>query len=120
MDVADSRWDPVRGSLAPGAVPLNISPGAYFLLVAQLPFAPELTSGLIHVLRDMLQRSASSGLTRSAVLARDGVHIKGSFGFDSSEFDTRNRTHTSLGMRLPQCVNGDRDDADARHLPVRL
>lgn len=58
------RWDPVHGSKNGDEIPPNFSPG------------------VMPVLNQILVRSISKGITRSAVLSKDAVHIKSSFSFD--------------------------------------
>ena len=38
------------------------------------------------VLGRILERSVTKGITRSAVLSKDAVHIKSSFAFDIGEY----------------------------------
>ena len=59
-----NRWDPVYGTRDGNEIPSNFTPG------------------VLPVLRQILARSLSKGITRSAVLSRDAVHIKSSFSFD--------------------------------------
>lgn len=61
------RWDPVHGGKGDAEIPPNFSPG------------------VIPVLAKILQRSSAKGISRSAVLSRDAVHIKTSFPFDISK-----------------------------------
>jgi hypothetical protein len=62
-----TRWDPVHGTKSGAEIPSNFTPG------------------VMSVLDQILTRSVAKGITRSAVLARDAIHIKSSFPFDIGE-----------------------------------
>jgi hypothetical protein len=59
-----TRWDPIHGPRDLNEIPSNFTPG------------------VMPVLNQILARSISKGITRSAVLSKDAVHIKSVFAFD--------------------------------------
>jgi hypothetical protein len=69
-----TRWDPIHGPRDLNEIPSNFTPG------------------VMPVLNQILARSISKGITRSAVLSKDAVHIKSVFAFDiGKSFPLQNR-----------------------------
>jgi hypothetical protein len=85
------RWDPVHGPKDGSEIPSNFTPG------------------VMPVLGQILNRSISKGLTRSAVLSKDAVHIKSALSFDIGKWyshSSRSSTDGRLGMRIQKCSYG--------------
>jgi hypothetical protein len=88
-----TRWDPIHGPRDLNEIPSNFTPG------------------VMPVLNLILARSISEGITRSAVLSKDAVHIKSVFAFDIGKFSlikNRNDELTSrMGVRVQKRSNGN-------------
>lgn len=88
-----TRWDPIHGPRDLNEIPSNFTPG------------------VMPVLNQILARSISKGITRSAVLSKDAVHIKSVFAFDIGEsFPLKNRNDeltSRMGVRLQKRSNGN-------------
>ncbi|KAK4686464.1 zinc finger-containing ubiquitin peptidase 1, partial [Tremellales sp. Uapishka_1] len=65
VDKGDLWWDPIRGPPVASSMPTNVSPG------------------VMSVLKSILDASVQRRVSKSAVLCRDVVHIKGAFMFDN-------------------------------------
>ena len=101
------RWDPIHGPRDLNEIPSNFAPG------------------VIPVLGQILVRSISKGITRSAVLSKDAVHIKSSFSFDIGKSlppKTCNIELTvRLGVRLQKRLDGDNSfDSIQTRLPPTI
>jgi len=101
------RWDPIHGPRDLNEIPSNFAPG------------------VIPVLGQILVRSISKGITRSAVLSKDAVHIKSSFSFDIGKSlppETLNKELTvRLGLRLQKRLDGDNSfDSIQTRLPPTI
>ena len=87
-----TRWDPIHGPRDLNEIPTNFTPG------------------VMPVLNQILARSISKGITRSAVLSKDAVHIKSVFAFDigmSRPLGIWNEGLTiRMGMRLQKRLDG--------------
>jgi len=87
-----TRWDPIHGPRDLDEIPSNFTPG------------------VMPVLNQILARSISKGITRSAVLSKDAVHIKSVFAFDIGESRSSGIWNEGLtirmGMRLQKRFNG--------------